>query len=302
MQNLLSLAHQATQHLTDKALSQLFQQPIFILSAPRSGSTLLFEQLIQQDHMWSIGNESHVVFSQFPHLRFANGEQDSSSLNATHADARTNRLIKACFLFMLQNKQNQRYIDPKLTGLPKAPIFIEKTPRNALNIPFILKIFPDARFIYLQRDPRQTIASLIEAWHLGIKTGRFATYPNLPGWHLPAWCFLLPAGWRQMIGKSIAEIACFQWQQSNQTIEYELAKLDPNRTHRLDYYDLINNSHTTLCKVIKFINPNHDISTLSFKLTPSNTTLTRPDPEKWRKYEDEIMALKSIWGKKSRET
>ena len=142
MQNLLQQAHLTTQQLTDDELNSYFQQPTFILSAPRSGSTLLFEQLTQQQDIWSIGNESHVIFSQFPHLRFENQNMDSGCLTQQHADPKTTRLIKAALLYLLQNKQQQRYIDPQFNNQNKSPVIIEKTPRNALNIPFLLKIFP----------------------------------------------------------------------------------------------------------------------------------------------------------------
>jgi hypothetical protein len=41
---------------------------------------------------------------------------------------------------------------------------IEKTPDNCLRVDFIRKIFPDAYFIYIQRDGRNSISSMMEAW------------------------------------------------------------------------------------------------------------------------------------------
>ena len=38
-----------------------FDRPIFILSAPRAGSTLLFETLSQFPDIWTIGRESHDI-------------------------------------------------------------------------------------------------------------------------------------------------------------------------------------------------------------------------------------------------
>jgi hypothetical protein len=63
---------------------QLFTKPIFIVSAPRSGSTLLFETLINSSHLWSIQNESHAIYAKFPELTFENGAQDSACLHAGH--------------------------------------------------------------------------------------------------------------------------------------------------------------------------------------------------------------------------
>ena len=41
---------------------------------------------------------------------------------------------------------------------------LEKTPKNSLRVPFLARVFPEARFIYLYRDPRQVLSSMIEAW------------------------------------------------------------------------------------------------------------------------------------------
>ena len=54
---------------------------------------------------------------------------------------------------------------------------LEKTPKNSLRIPFLRAVFPQARFIYLYRDVRQTLASMIEAW----KSGQFRMYPQSAG-------------------------------------------------------------------------------------------------------------------------
>jgi hypothetical protein len=37
---------------------------------------------------------------------------------------------------------------------------------------------PDPYFIYLHRDPRETVSSMIDAW----LSGTFHTYLELPGW------------------------------------------------------------------------------------------------------------------------
>ena len=42
--------------------------------------------------------------------------------------------------------------------------FLEKTPKNVLRIPFIERIFPDALYVFLWRDPRGNLASIMEAW------------------------------------------------------------------------------------------------------------------------------------------
>src|SRR6185436_7295920 len=85
---------------------------------------------------------------------------------------------------------------------PAALRLLEKTPKNSLRVPFLARAFPDALFLYLYRDPRETISSMLDAW----KSGRFATYPGLPGWKDLPWSLLLVPGWRELAGRSLAEI------------------------------------------------------------------------------------------------
>ena len=49
---------------------------------------------------------------------------------------------------------------------------VDKSPRNCLRIPFVKSIFPDARYIFLIRDGRDTIISIKKQWE--IKGGIFS--------------------------------------------------------------------------------------------------------------------------------
>lgn len=199
-----------TAGISSDVIESLLPQPIIILSAPRSGSNMLFEHLSKLRPFWTIGGESHGVFRAYPHLRAENAQLDSMSLSEQHADPRTCEMLRRCFLALLKNRDGVPFLSLSPSLRPSNIFLREKTPRNALNIPFLLKVFPKAKFVYLHRDGRECVSSLIEAWELGLKTGRFVTFRDLPDWHLPGWCFLLPRGWREMRGKSLAEIAAFQ--------------------------------------------------------------------------------------------
>jgi hypothetical protein len=290
--NFESLATLLKQRLSYEQRSQALRAPIFILSAPRSGSSMLFERLTAFAGLSNIGGESHVVYRNFPHLRFADADFASASLTKQHADPSTITQFRNNFLYLLQDHQGVRLIEqPELFARSETKL-IEKTPRNALNIPFLLAVFPDARFIFLHRKPEENIASLIEAWQLGLQTGRFATFPNLPGWDRPAWCFLLPEGWQKMRGKSLAEIAAFQWEQSNSLIFHHLQSLDKQRWISVNYQDLIDKQQDELMRSADFARLNvQNWPQLSAALPLSKSTLTTPNQEKWRKHEKQILAL-----------
>jgi hypothetical protein len=79
----------------------------------RTGRSLLFEQLLRLEGLWSIGGESHVIFTAFPHLRAENAALDSGSLGSAHADTRTVELMRRCFLFLARD-----HTDRPLMTLP----------------------------------------------------------------------------------------------------------------------------------------------------------------------------------------
>lgn len=273
-------------------VASILAQPVIVLSAPRSGSTLLFELMLRMRGAWSIGGESHAVFNAFPRLRAENAALDSGCLDERHADPQTCEAMRAAFLFLLRDPAGRRYLDRPPPERPSAVRLIEKTPRNALNVPFLLQLFPDARFVYLHRDPRAAVASLIEAWTVGLQTNRFSTFPDLPGWDRRTWCFLLPPGWRAMTGKSLAEIAAFQWSAANGFIVDQLAALAPGRWMTVSYASLVDEPAETLRRVAGFAGveagkPGNE----PLSLPLSRTALSPPHPDKWRRHEPEIRPL-----------
>lgn len=281
------LALRASQSQVASAL----KRPVIILSAPRAGSTLLFEYLTGLGGASWIGGESHCVFRQFPHLRFENQAMDSASLNQNHASSECKRRFRDSVAYLLRDSEGRRFIQDPQLFLDRPQQFIEKTPRNALNVSFLNQVFPDARFVFLHRQPQTNIASIIEAWRLGLQTGRFMTFPKLPGWDRSGWCFLLPPGWREFVGKSLAEIASFQWRLSNQTIVSDLGRLPRQRYSILSYEALLADPQAILSRLLDFMSIENDGAHDSFGLRPSTTTISPPNKHKWEKHRASIDPL-----------
>ncbi len=286
------LSRQITASFPDIEPGLVLKEPLIIVSAPRSGSNLLFEQLAAIPGFWTIGGESHAIFRAFAHLRAENPQLDSGSLGETHADAETSELLRSCFLYLLRDASGRPYLNLPAGERPASVRLLEKTPRNALNIPFLLKVFPNARFIYLHREPHQAVASLIEAWTLGLQSGRFRTFQQLPDWDRPGWCFLLPPGWREMRGKSIAQIAAFQWSVSNRIIIRELETLPAERWTAVSYAALVADPQNALSNICRFAGiDSRNLNVSKDKLPLSRTTISPPHADKWKKHEREIEAL-----------
>jgi len=286
---LIATASAVSRQLSPEGIKRLLRRPIVIVSSPRAGSTVLFEALAKAPGLWTIGGESHGIFRAFPGLYAENRNLDSGSLDSRHADPETRRLLRACFLCLALDHRGQPYLGVPPARRPPVITLLEKTPRNALNIPFLLEVFPDARFLYLHRDACQNISSIIEAWRLGLQTGRFVTYRDLPHWDREGWCFVLPRGWRSMIGRPLEEIAAFQWASSNDAILDGITKLPPSRWLSVEYRELTEAPSPTLSRIWSFAGVEKPayIGPGAF-LPHSRTTLTPPDPQKWRCNEREI--------------
>lgn len=257
-----------------------FYRPVIILAAPRSGSTLLFESLTQSSDLWTIGGESHGLFESIPRFNPAMGRCDSNSLSADDATPAIIRQIRLWFLQLLQNSQGRSF--HQFSGaMNSRPRLLEKTPKNALRVSLLNVIFPDALFIYLYRNPRENISSMMDAW----KSGRFVTYRALPG-RDSSWSLLLPPRWQSYNDASIEEITAFQWKSANMAILRELKKLDSSRWIAVSYGQQVQNTVETIRRVCSFcdVPPDGILNSMSSGYTKlSRYTVTPPEKNKWHK-------------------
>jgi LPS sulfotransferase NodH len=273
---------------TSEEIASSLCDPVFILSAPRAGSTLLFSLMGNSPDIWTIGGESHGIYAQFPHLSKVDEAFKSGALDTHHADPATIRQLHLLYLASLRNVRGEWLYDLVSRGLAKGGVFLEKTPRNALNIPFLLKAFPTARFIFLHRSPRSNIASIMEGWETGAKTGQFVTYRDLPGRPGP-WSFLLPPGWQALKAATLPEIAAFQWREANAAILRDLPK---ERSISLTYEELIADPSLSIARLCHFCGVATGEALDSLTDMPlSASTVTPPAKDKWRRYETDIQAV-----------
>jgi LPS sulfotransferase NodH len=266
-----------------RARTPKIERPVFIVAAPRSGSTLLFETLAASSQLCTVGGEAHWLVEGIDSLRPGAPSVDSNRLTADHASDAIADDIREQILSRLQDHGGQALTEPG------ARRFLEKTPKNALRIPFFDRIFPDAQFVFLWRDPRENISSIMEAW----RSGQWRTYPKLEGFDRP-WSMLLPPGWRAMNGKSLAEIAAWQWSETNARILDDLKILAPERYTVVQYADLVQEPAGTIARVCEFLGMAVDADIarrLSEPLPQARYTLTAPAADKWRSNEAEIEAV-----------
>jgi hypothetical protein len=273
----------------------LFDRPIIILAAPRSGSTLLFETLSEAPGIWTVGGESHQYIEGFRQLSPKSGRVDSNRLDAGHASEGIITMLRERFARSLRDRDGNEFGQQQNSESLR---FLEKTPKNALRQPFLEKVFPGALYVYLFRDPRPNISSMMEAW----KSPRWVTYPRLPGWRGPPWSLLLPPGWQALSGRPLPEICAFQWASANQIMLDDLDTLPADRWIACSYSDLTDRTEPAIERICRFAGLEVDPrlrQRISGALPHSRYTHTAPDPDKWRKNEELISpvlaSLEEVW-------
>lgn len=258
-------------------------RPLVIVSAPRSGSTLLFETLACSTQLWTVGGEAHWLIEGDPALQPGAPGIDDNRLDARHATPERLNTMRTRFIERLRDARGQRW-----HGAGSLRV-LEKTPKNALRIPFIDRLFPDARYLFLWRDPRENLASIIEAW----AAGSFVTYSQLEGWDGP-WSMLLPPHWQRLRGCSRAQIAAFQWESANRIALDELDRLPPERWMSIDYAGMLAAPERTVRSICEFSGLEFDpglARRVAAPPPPARYSVSEPAPDKWQRHERDIVPV-----------
>lgn len=122
--------------------SRVLNKPLIILGSPRSGTTILGELL---------SRHPQLHYEEEPRLTWRYGNDGKSDmLSPGDLDARKIECIRSAFSRRLVASGKHR--------------LLEKTPSNALRPEFVEAIFPDAKFIYISRDPVECILSIRDLW------------------------------------------------------------------------------------------------------------------------------------------
>jgi len=252
-----------------------FDRPIFIVSTPRSGSTLLFETLEHAPRLFTIGQESHWIIEDTADFDPAKRGWESNRLTAEDAKADAVQALAQAFYRDLRDREGRP---------PEGRVrMLEKTPKNALRVPFFAAAFPDSTFVYLYRDVRQSLASMMEAW----ASGAFRTYPQLPGWTGYPWSLLLIPGWRDLIGQPLPVVAAHQWATTTNILLDDLTALPTERLRVVEHDAFLGTPNGVAGALARSLCLDWDRE-LGSELPLSKTTVSHPRPEKWRRLEREI--------------
>lgn len=266
---------------------RVFDRPIFIVAAPRSGSTFLFDLVFQFPQMWAWQEEMDQVWWQlFP---FHRSTDPSDQVTSDEFSPATARLIRRDFYRHSLWAREERGANCTLAErVGSARIrYLDKTIANCFHIGFLGQVFPDALYIFLIRDARETISSMIEGWHEPVRfVHRHAqAYIESEKNGVRHWCYPAPPGWRAVLERPLAEICAWSWSRHVESADDALLQIPNEQKLLVRYEELMSDLHGLARRVSQFcgLEWTEEVESFIAKKPLSRTTISAPEPGKWRR-------------------
>jgi len=135
---------------------------LFVVGCPRSGTTWI-QLLLSQHPLVATAPETQIFAYYLDHFRKQWTWEREGPGGTRYGVAGLNRLLSEEEFDDLC-REAAAFVLEKIAGTnPAGRVVVEKSPRHALQAEWIQRLFPDARFLHVIRDPRDTAASLFAA-------------------------------------------------------------------------------------------------------------------------------------------
>ncbi len=257
-------------------------KPILVIGCPRAGTSALLDLLLRSPELGSVQSEGHILWDAYHHPR--DRGWDSDALGAADVSDRERAYIYRAVKMFAGG------------AFSRAPRFIDKTAENCLRIPYLLELFPDARFVFLRREAAGNVNSLIEAWRARPRFVKYRLPEKLDGLGELSgdrWSFALVPGWRDLRQASLEEICARQYVACNEAALDAFAGIDPARRIDVSYGEMVGEPVETARRLYDGLglelSPEIERYAAALADTPSSTALTAPSPEKWRRQNPEAI-------------
>lgn len=299
------------------------RRPVILLGAPRTGTTMLFNALSSHPDLWSLYRESDGIIERYFPVTMEPGASDvveaddvseeaAAAIRRDFVDLVGNMgsghlvLSKGASAFLRTPIGRRAMKIPGISRLRLATIYsrarrqpkqneirmVEKTPENSFRVQLLKKAFPDAQFVYIVRDPRQSIASIYTGWTKSTEFRRFRFPESFhlrdheSGW----WSFGLVPGWEDLNGATVMEVCAQQWVLYNRHCRRDLPP-DGERTLQISYEDMVTDAPTVLRRIAEW----SDLDPQPFERfdhsLPVVNTFSRPQKSKWLRLESELGSI-----------
>ena len=233
--------------------------PVFLVGFPRSGTTLL-DQILS-------GHPGIAVLEERDTLQ--------DLLQATVLeDAAMQRFLRldAAGLEPYRRAYWDR-VAQFMPGRPAAAVFVDKLPLNSMHMPLIHRLFPQARFLFALRDPRDVVLSCcMQSFDLNEAMRHFLSLEETARYYAAV----------MAVGADMAD------------------RLGPERVHRIRYEDVVADTEGEARRLLTFLDLPWDAAVLDIQKTAKGKRINTPSysqvvepiytraTERWRRYEAQL--------------
>lgn len=226
-------------------------RPVFVVAAPCAGADLLADALGAARGAYRLELSDPLAAAEA--LRPENRGHDTSRLGFQDAKPRTVDAVEAAWAE---------------AGVPAGGRVVGTWADAALQVPFLRAAWPDASFVFVHRDPLESLAGMRAAW----ESGAAVSHPSLPGWEGPAWSLPLTPEWRTLVGRPTLDVVADQWRRITEIVTGDLARLPDRAWTAVSYHDLAARPGEELARLGGFLD-------LSWEEEPPRVALpTAPRP------------------------
>lgn len=255
--------------------------PVFVVGCSRSGTTITYETLAASGRFLFFGWEIPQFWNGL-HGPLTNGWQ-SEAAGATNARPE-------------HRQAALRYFYQRLG----AGWVMDKTCINVMRIPYLHRLFPAAKFVFIQRDGRDNISSMMDGWRVGRSDGRFelsqffGPFPEpvaINGGEFKEWSFFLAPGWRDYSRASLEEVCAFQWISANRLALEAKKAIPPAQWVHMRYEDIFERPvemfRAAFAQLDVAFTP--DIEARCADLKPTSVVSGAPKKQKWKEHNPEAV-------------
>jgi Sulfotransferase family len=191
---------------------------------------------------------------------------------------------------------------PTPTQIREGLRMVEKSTQSPCRIPFINRVFPDARFLIVVRDGRESVSSNIEAWkdphcyfsyRLPVEL-RIKGYSDRFPWGRHWWNNSLQPGWPEVLELGLEEVCAHAWIRNNEEmLRWYPILAEQGRAMIVRYEELVRGATAVLAGICEFIGipAKADVVSEVLPFVPGGTA---PKGGKWRENLDEIGRVMSL--------
>lgn len=250
--------------------------PVFVIGCSRSGTTVTFETIAASGHFLHFDYE----LPQFWNSLYGPISNGWASEAAGVDEARPEHRDAALAYFYAR--------------LGAGPV-LDKTCINTLRIGYLHKLFPQAKFVFIHRDGRDNVSSMMDGWRMGRSDGGFGlekffgpspTPVAINDGEFNEWHFFLPPGWRDYNHASLEEVCAFQWVSANRLALDAAAQLPSEQWIQVRYEDIFERPEEMFREVFNRLGISFDTQMearcAGLVARPTSVVRGKPQQQKWK--------------------